>query len=57
MDSVVAHIAKTPLFRGLPASQLEKLAAIAQVKKVRRGELVFSDGQEADGFYIVAEGR
>jgi CRP/FNR family transcriptional regulator len=53
----VAVIAKAPLFAGLPADQLDKLARIAQLKNVEKGALIFSDGQKADGFYVVAQGR
>lgn len=50
-------IAEAPLFAGLPADQLEKVARIAQSKPFEKGEMIFSDGQKADGFYVVARGR
>jgi len=50
-------IAEAPLFAGLPAEQLEKVARIAQSKSFEKGETLFSDGQKADGFYVVAQGR
>ncbi|ABW67906.1 Crp/Fnr family transcriptional regulator [Desulfosudis oleivorans] len=50
-------IAEAPLFAGLPADQLEKVARIAQSKPFEKGEMIFSDGQKADGFYVVAQGR
>jgi CRP/FNR family transcriptional regulator len=57
MDPVVSVIANAPLFSGLPADQLEKVARIAQSKGFEKGEMIFSDGQKADGFYVVAQGR
>jgi len=56
MDPVTV-LAEAPLFAGLPADQLEKVARIAQSKPFEKGEMIFSDGQKADGFYVVAEGR
>ncbi len=46
-----------PLFADLTPDHLEKLAGIAHQRKVQRGELLFSEGDEAKGFYVVAEGR
>jgi CRP/FNR family transcriptional regulator, dissimilatory nitrate respiration regulator len=53
----VAVISIAPLFAGLPVDQLDKLARIAQPKNFEKGALIFSDGQKADGFYVVAQGR
>lgn len=46
-----------PLFADVTASDLEKLTAILHQRNVQRGELLFSEGEPAEGFYIVAEGR
>lgn len=46
-----------PLFADLSQVDLEQLSAIAHHRKVQRGELLFSEGDIAKGFYIVAEGR
>jgi len=45
------------LFNGLPEAQLDQVAAIGQVKKYSRGEMIFFEGDDAQGFYLVAEGR
>ncbi len=50
-------IAETSLFAGLPQNQIDDIKQIAVEKKFRRGETIFSEGDEGDGFYIVAEGR
>jgi CRP/FNR family transcriptional regulator len=46
-----------PLFADLSAEEFKQLAAIVHRRKVQRGELLFSDGDAAKGFYVVAEGR
>lgn len=53
----VAVLSGAPLFAGLPADQLEKVARVSQPKHFKKGDLIFSDGQKADGFYVVARGR
>jgi CRP/FNR family transcriptional regulator len=47
----------SPLFAGLGAEDLRKIRAIAILKQARKRELLFSDGQEARGFYVVLSGR
>lgn len=49
-------IAEVPLFSGLPVDQLEKIASIAIPKTVEKGAVIFSDGETASGFYVVADG-
>jgi len=46
-----------PLFADLSAEELKQLEAIVHRRKVQRGELLFSDGDAAKGFYVVVEGR
>lgn len=45
------------LFSGLPDVQLDEVSAIALVKKYPRAETIFFEGDIAQGFYLVAEGR
>lgn len=49
-------ISAIPLFDGLPPDQLEALAEIGQSKHFNKGRIIFSEGDEADGFYVVVEG-
>jgi len=51
-----AILAEVPLFSGLPTDQLDKLRAIMEVREVERGTTIFSDGDYANGFYVVADG-
>ena len=45
------------LFKGLPREHLEELGRIGVEKCYQKGDIIFSEGHEASGFYIVAEGR
>ncbi|MDL1963124.1 MAG: Crp/Fnr family transcriptional regulator [Deltaproteobacteria bacterium] len=56
MENFLSVISSTPLFKGLPQSQLEKIEKIAVKRNFGKGELIFSEGDESDGFYIVAKG-
>jgi CRP-like cAMP-binding protein len=55
--STLAYLARIPLFEGLPPEQLEDLAMIMTDQAFRKGEIVFSEGEDADGFYVAIEGR
>jgi len=46
-----------PLFAGLNESDLDDLMAIVRINEHPRGELLFSDGEEAAGFFIVLDGK
>ena len=51
------HLSQVDLFNGLSQHQLDDVARIVSDKGYRRGEPVFSDGDEGIGFYIVISGR
>jgi CRP/FNR family transcriptional regulator len=46
-----------PFFAGLSAVDIEALMGIARVRESSRGELLFSDGEEAVGFFVVLDGK
>jgi len=46
----------TYLFRGLPDEELAKLASVAQVVAVAKGQPIFGVGDRADGVYVVVSG-
>jgi CRP/FNR family transcriptional regulator len=50
-------VAGIQLFNGLPREQLEEIAKVAVDKTFPKGQTVFSDGEEAAGFYVVVSGR
>jgi len=45
------------LFKGIPAAQLDEITAIVRYKEVEKGTVIFFDGDESTGFYMVAEGK
>ena len=52
-----SFIGNVPLFKGLPPTQINQLVAIAMYKPYKKGEIIFSEGQEATGFYVLITGR
>ena len=57
MVDVVREIAGMPLFAGLSRAQCEALARVCVRRTARKGERIFSEGDEGTGFYMVATGR
>lgn len=45
------------LFEGLAAEQVEDINSIAIEKSYQRGETIFFEGDTANGFYMVGEGK
>ena len=54
IDAILKNI---PLFAGLGEADLGALQAIAKVRESQRGDLLFSDGERAEGFFVVLEGK
>ncbi len=54
--NVSALLKHTPLFAGLSEPDLDALQAICRVRECPRGELLFSDGEKAEGFFVVLDG-
>ena len=55
--SLAGHVQSIPLFQGLPEEQLKDLAMILKDRDFSRGEIIFSEGDEGSGFYVVMSGR
>ena len=51
------NIAAIPLFEGLSHKQYDELAAIAVEHSYKRGETIFSEGDEGIGFYVLISGK
>ena len=49
-------ISEIPLFNGLPQDQISAIKQIAVEKHINKGQIVFSEGEEGHGFYVIAEG-
>jgi len=54
--AVVNTLQSCQLFTGLPPADLEKVAAIAVVKSLEKGDYLFHEGDPARGFYVVQRG-
>lgn len=50
-------IKSTSLFEGLSGEEVETIAKLIFEKKYGKGETIFFEGDEADGFYIVSSGQ
>ena len=57
MVDVIKLISGMPLFAGLSKAQYEALARIGVRRSCRKGERLFSEGDEGTGFYMVVTGR
>jgi CRP/FNR family transcriptional regulator len=49
-------ISKTILFAGLPDNHIHQLLNISREKEFPRNEIIFSEGDPANGFYVNADG-
>jgi CRP/FNR family transcriptional regulator len=56
MEKAADVTARIPLFSGLNRGQLAQFLDIALEKSFGRGELIFSEGDEGSGFYIILAG-
>jgi len=54
---ISGKIAQASLFAGLPEEQIEFLAQICLEQSYEKGELLFSEGSRARGFYLVTAGK
>lgn len=57
MKPFIEQISSIPFFEGLPSDQINDLAMIATENLYKRGENIFSEGEKANGFYVVGTGR
>lgn len=51
------QVAAIPLFQGLSRGECEDLAMIVVDQVIRRGQTIFEEGDEGEGFYVVVSGR
>ena len=54
---IIDNIAAIPLFQGLPKEYHEALTTVMVDQIFRRGQIIFSEGDEGNGFYVVISGR
>ncbi len=54
--AIVAALRSCQLFCGLPADELEAIAAVASVRAIDKNAYLFHEGDPAEGFYVVQRG-
>jgi CRP/FNR family transcriptional regulator len=53
----MSTMGQSSLFRGLPEGELRQLERISEVREYEKGDILFHEGAEGTGFYVVADGR
>ncbi|WP_028576752.1 Crp/Fnr family transcriptional regulator [Desulfomicrobium escambiense] len=48
---------QSTLFRGLPEDELRRLEGIGELREFDKGDMLFQEGREGVGFYVVASGQ
>jgi len=48
---------RCPLFAGLGEEDLKRIRAIARQKQIAKRRMLFSEGEEAKGFYVILSGK
>lgn len=51
------YLQQVPMFSDLKEKDLTRLAAATVERRLRKGDLIFREGDEAKGFYLLARGR
>jgi CRP/FNR family transcriptional regulator len=54
---ITKHIGSIPFFEELPNEQIEDLSMIITDQVFDRGQIIFSEGDDGNGFYVVVSGR
>jgi CRP-like cAMP-binding protein len=56
MDDLIKLLRSVELFAGLSDEQLKKVASIFEEHSYKKGDIVFSQGDQGDHLYLVQEG-
>ena len=57
MDHIEQRLAKQPFLAGLPANLIQSLASAAKQIQVEAGQFACHEGDPADSFFLIEEGR
>ncbi|MBW2363908.1 MAG: Crp/Fnr family transcriptional regulator [Deltaproteobacteria bacterium] len=57
MEKILNIISNTPLFSSLTEDQMQDLSQISIQKRFKKGETIYFEGDEGNGFYIVIDGN
>jgi len=50
------YLAQVPLFRTLPSAELKRVADVCELRRFRKGEVLFDEGQPADSIWLIQRG-
>ncbi len=50
-------LTRCPLFAGLKEEDLKRIRSIASLKHIGKKDVLFSEGEEAKGFYVILSGK
>jgi CRP-like cAMP-binding protein len=56
-DRVAQAVRSLPVFRGLPAEDQRRLAALAVLREFQRGDYLWHEGDPADALTVIVRGR
>ncbi len=56
-ENLINFLATTQMFKGLPIEQLKSLAAIASWQTYQKNKIIFLQGDEGTGFFIIKSGK
>lgn len=56
MEKILEILSVIPLFRGLPEDRLREIRRIAKDRFYDKGKTIFIEGDDGNGFYVVAAG-
>jgi CRP/FNR family transcriptional regulator len=56
-SALLTFLGDTQIFAGLPREQLAAIAQIARLQSYSKDEILFHQGDEGNGFYVVQSGR
>jgi len=54
---MVDYLRQMPIFSALGKDDLARLASTTSTRRIDKGEALFHEGDEANGFYLLTEGR
>jgi CRP/FNR family transcriptional regulator len=57
MKSIADTIGSVPLFQGLDPENFREIIAIGERRTVQKGEMIFTEGDLCNGFYVVETGK
>ena len=57
MNKTYNILSSIPGFTGLSETQLEEIKQLIVNRHYNKGEIIFSEGDEGNGFYVVADGK